>query len=188
MFFFFEKAASIRRKSTKSVSWSAPWKQLKSEAKWRVLKTSFARTEEESGVKYSPINQFVKGFRDPSFTTSRGDIWKLYPPSAIPICKMHPPSKPFQTKSLLSSSGIDFISCKGRTIIVLEVGGWGGGGMGKFLKNCLQGLKRKKNSSPGRFSLQSQGETSCGRGCFFFSDPANNFFQYKDNINCLQTW
>ena len=40
----------------------ATWKQPKFEAKWGGLKTSLARKKEESVVKYSPINQFIKGF------------------------------------------------------------------------------------------------------------------------------
>jgi len=36
-------------------------KQPKFDVKSGVLKTSFARKQEESGVKYSAINQFIKG-------------------------------------------------------------------------------------------------------------------------------
>ena len=36
-------------------------KQAKFDVKSGVLKTSFARKQEESGVKYSAINQFIKG-------------------------------------------------------------------------------------------------------------------------------
>ena len=46
------------RKKVKTASSSQP----KFEAKWGGLKTSLARKKEENVVKYSPINQFIKGF------------------------------------------------------------------------------------------------------------------------------
>ena len=51
---------------------SATWKRSKFEAKRGGLKTSFARKKEErkSVVKYSPINQFIRGFSPSTAVTS----------------------------------------------------------------------------------------------------------------------
>ena len=59
---FLKRPLRLGENRQNQFSRSATGKQPNFEAKWGVLKTSLARQKEASGVKYSPINQFVKGF------------------------------------------------------------------------------------------------------------------------------
>ena len=59
---FFQRSFGFGENRQNQFSWSATWEQPKFKAKWGGLKTSLARKKEESVVKFSPINQFIKGF------------------------------------------------------------------------------------------------------------------------------
>ena len=58
---FFKRPLGFGENRQNQFSWSAIRKQPKFEAKSGGIKTSLARTQEEGGVKYFPINQFIKG-------------------------------------------------------------------------------------------------------------------------------
>ena len=65
--------AATVKKSLSLISWSATSKKTKLEAKSGGLKTSLPLTQEESGVKYFPINQLI----------TRWSVAKAFPPKYL---------------------------------------------------------------------------------------------------------